>query len=117
MFSDESLCSRHPLTCQTKSSINAETDGRGGAEIAAQRVNSSALINRSLLRILRLSRNRPLALIGPSTPLTARLHEYGVAVLGGFVARDANGLAMAIKAGAMPKDFGKFGRHIHLKQE
>ena len=80
-------------------------------------VNSSALINRSLLRILRLSRNRPLALIGPSTPLTARLHDYGVAVLGGFVARDAGGLAMAIKAGAMPKDFGKFGRYIHLRQE
>ena len=80
-------------------------------------VNSSALINRSLTRILRLARHRPVALIGPSTPLSPRLHDYGLAVLGGFVARDVNGLAEAIKAGAMPKNFAQFGRYIHLRDE
>jgi len=80
-------------------------------------VNSSALINRSLSRILRLARCRPVALIGPSTPLTPRLHDYGLAVLGGFVARDLDGLAQAVRAGAAPKDFSKFGRYIHLSDE
>jgi hypothetical protein len=61
-------------------------------------VNSSALINRSLTRILRLARHRAVALIGPSTPLTPRLHDYGLAVLGGFIARDARGLGEAVKA-------------------
>ncbi|WP_374544414.1 Rossmann-like domain-containing protein [Rhodoblastus sp.] len=78
-------------------------------------VNSSALINRSLTRILRLARHRAVALIGPSTPLSPRLHDYGVAVLGGFVARDPKGLARAVEAGATPKDFARFGRYIHLR--
>lgn len=80
-------------------------------------VNSSALINRGLTRILRLARHRPVALIGPSTPLTPRLHDYGLAVLGGFVARDIDGLANAVRAGAAPKDFSKFGRYIHLSDK
>ena len=80
-------------------------------------VNSSALVNRSLPRILRLARNRAVALIGPSTPMTPRLHGYGLAVLGGFVARDADGLAAAVRAGAPPKDFAPFGRYIHIKEE
>jgi hypothetical protein len=49
--------------------------------------------------------------------LSPRLHDYGLAVLGGFVARDVEGLAEAIKAGAMPKDFARFGRYIHLRDE
>jgi uncharacterized protein (DUF4213/DUF364 family) len=79
-------------------------------------VNSSALINRGLTRILRLARHRPVALIGPSTPLTPRLHDYGLSVLGGFVARDPSGLAEAVKAGAQPKNFARFGRYIHLRE-
>ncbi len=79
-------------------------------------VNASALVARSLPRILRLTRNRPAALIGPATPLTPRLHAYGIGLLGGFVARDPDGLAMAIRAGALPREFGRFGRYIHLDE-
>jgi uncharacterized protein len=77
-------------------------------------VNSSALINRSLPRILRLARNRPFALIGPSTPLSPRLHDYGIGTLGGFIASDPQGLATAVRAGALPREFTRFGRHVHL---
>lgn len=79
--------------------------------------NSSTLINRSLPRILRLARNRPFALIGPSTPLTPRLHDYGIGTLGGFIVHDPFGLATAIRAGATPKDFTRFGRHTHLSRD
>lgn len=81
---------------------------------AAAVVNSSALVNRALPRILRLTRRRPTAVIGPATPLTPRLHDYGVAVLGGLVVNDPNGLASAIRAGARPADFTRFGRYVHL---
>ncbi len=80
-------------------------------------VNSSALINRGLTRILRLARHRAVALIGPSTPLAPRLHNYGLAVLGGFVVRDPHGLGQAVQAGVAPKEFARFGRYIHLRDE
>ncbi len=83
---------------------------------AAAVVNSSALINRNLTRILRLTTGRPLALTGPSTPLTPRLFDYGVSVLGGLQVTDPDGLAAAIRAGALPREFSKFGRFIHIQQ-
>ncbi len=76
-------------------------------------INASALINRSLPRILRLARNRRVALIGPTTPMTSRLYEYGIEVLGGLVVDNPAGLASAIRAGALPREFGRFGRFIH----
>lgn len=79
-------------------------------------VNSSALINRSLPRILRLARNRPVALVGPATPMTPRLHDYGMEVLGGLMVSNPNGLAAAIRAGALPREFGRFGRYSHIIQ-
>lgn len=78
-------------------------------------VNSSTLINRSLPRILKLAQNRPVALIGPATPMTPRLHDYGLAVLGGLVVSDPAGLAAAIRAGALPREFSRFGRYVHIK--
>lgn len=79
-------------------------------------VNSSALINRTLPRILRLARNRRVALIGPTTPMTPRLYDYGLEVLGGLVVADPAGLACAIRAGALPREFGRFGRFVHLSR-
>ena len=80
-------------------------------------VNASALVNRSLERILRLARHRPVGMIGPSTPLTARLHDYGLSVLGGYIVRDIDGLAAAIEAGATSKEFVRFGRFLHIRDE
>lgn len=79
-------------------------------------VNSSALTNRSLPRILRLAENAPLALIGPSTPLSPRLHEYGIEVLGGLVVQDPRGLAAAIRAGAGSREFPRFGQYRHRRR-
>jgi uncharacterized protein (DUF4213/DUF364 family) len=83
---------------------------------AAAVVNSSALINRTLPRILRLAQGSPVALVGPSTPLTPRLHAYGLDILSGLVVSDPNGLAAAIRAGATPREFGRFGRYLHIKE-
>lgn len=84
---------------------------------AAVVVNASALVNRSLPRILRLARNRPVALVGPTTPMTPRLFDYGLSVLGGLVVTDPAGLGHAIRAGALPREFGRFGRFVHIARD
>ena len=78
-------------------------------------INSSALINRILPRILRLAQGARIALIGPSTPLTSRLNSYGIEVLSGLIVENIRGLANAIQAGALPREFGKFGRFVHIR--
>ncbi len=83
---------------------------------AAAVVTSSTLINRNLPRILRLSHGARVALIGPATPLTPRLHDYGIEVLGGLVVRDARGLASAIEEGAGPREFSLYGYYGHLRR-
>lgn len=84
---------------------------------AAAVTASSTLINRSLPRILRLSHGSRVALVGPITPLTPRLYHYGIEVLGGLVIRDAKGLSEAVRAGAMPREFTRFGRYVHIRHE
>ncbi|EPY02872.1 Rossmann-like domain-containing protein [Magnetospirillum fulvum] len=84
---------------------------------AAAVVASSTLVNRNLPRILRLAQGSRIALVGPVTPLTPRLHAYGVEILGGLVVRDAKGLAEAIRAGALPHEFSRFGQYLHLRRE
>ena len=84
---------------------------------AASVVTSSTLINRNLPRVLRLAQHARIALVGAATPLTPRLHNYGIQVLGGLVIDDTNGLATAIRAGALPREFTRFGRYVNLTQE
>ena len=83
---------------------------------AAAVVASSSLVNRTLPRILRLAHGSRVALVGPVTPLTTRLHAYGVEILGGLVVRDAKGLGAAIRAGALPREFVRFGQYVHLRR-
>ena len=84
---------------------------------AAAVVNSSTLINRNLPRILRAALGSRVALVGPSTPMTERLHHYGVEILGGLVVRDPKGLAAMVKGGGTPREFGQFGQYLHLRKE
>lgn len=84
---------------------------------AAAVVASSTIINRTLPRILRLSQGARVAMVGPATPLTPRLFDYGLEVLGGLIIRDPTGLAAAIRAGAMPREFARFGQYVHIRRE
>lgn len=84
---------------------------------AAAVVASSTLVNRNLPRILRLAQGSRVALVGPVTPLTPRLHAYGLEILGGLVIRDPRGLGEAIRFGALPREFGRFGQYLHLRRE
>ena len=77
---------------------------------------SNTLINRKLPHILHLAENARVALVGPATPLTPRLYDYGIEVLGGLVVHDADGLAAAVLAGAPPKVFTQHGRYLHIRR-
>lgn len=82
---------------------------------AAVVVSATSIVNRTLPRILRLTYGSRVALIGPATPLTPRLHSYGPEILGGLRVRDPDGLAEAVAAGGLPRDFDHFGDFVHIR--
>ena len=82
---------------------------------AAAVVSASSVVNRTLPRILRLTAGSRVALIGPATPMTPRLHAYGIEILGGLRVRNADGLAEAVAAGGLPRDFDRFGDFVHIR--
>ncbi|WP_448187750.1 DUF2478 domain-containing protein [Azospirillum sp. sgz301742] len=83
-----------------------------GAEAAV--VTASSLANRTLPRLLAAGRGARLALVGPGTPLTPRLFDYGIETLSGFVAVDVPALADVILAGGSSKQFHVHGRFVTL---
>lgn len=82
---------------------------------AATVVSASSIVNRTLPRILRLTHGSRVALIGPATPMTLRLHAYGVEILGGLRVRDPDGLAEVVSVGGLPRDFSQFGDYVHIR--
>lgn len=78
-------------------------------------ITASALANRSLPELLRRCAEVPVALVGPSAPLTPRLFEYGLTALSGLVATDPDGMADAVADGAGAKDLKRFGRHVTVR--
>ncbi|HYG85083.1 MAG TPA: DUF2478 domain-containing protein [Azospirillum sp.] len=83
-----------------------------GADAVA--VTASSLANRTLPRLLAAGRGARVALIGPGTPLTPRLFDYGIETLCGFVPVDVPALVEAILAGGSSKQFHKHGRFVTL---
>ena len=82
---------------------------------AAAVVSASSLVNRTLPRILRLAQGARVALIGPATPLTSRLHAYGIEIIGGFRVTDPDALASVVANGGLPRDFDRFGTFVHIR--
>ncbi|PWC31104.1 DUF2478 domain-containing protein [Azospirillum sp. TSO35-2] len=83
-----------------------------GADAVA--VTASAFANRTLPRLLRVSAGARVAMIGPGTPLTPRLFDYGIESLAGFVAEDREAVVRTIAAGGGSRDFHPFGRMVTL---
>lgn len=51
-------------------------------------ITATTLINKTLPRLLELSRNSTVILVGPSAPLTPRLFSFGISTLAGSVVTD-----------------------------
>lgn len=63
-------------------------------------ITATALINKTLPRLLELSRNAFTFLVGPSTPFAPALYGHGIDVLAGTVVIDQSSLWQAVKEGA-----------------
>ncbi|HEY6335552.1 MAG TPA: DUF2478 domain-containing protein [Alphaproteobacteria bacterium] len=83
-------------------------------EADAIAITASALGNLTLPRLLELRRDGRVALVGPGTPLTERLHAYGIAWLSGFVVEDAGRAASIIAEGGATKALKACGRRVTL---
>lgn len=77
-------------------------------------ITASALVNRSLPGLLGSCPDSRVALVGPSTPLTPRLHSYGVDVLAGMVVEDVEGTARAIAEGGSLKALKRYTRLVTM---
>lgn len=62
-------------------------------------ITATTLINKTLPRLLELSRKAQVVLAGPSTPLTPVLGSYGVSLLGGLVVQDEPRVREVIRQG------------------
>ncbi|WP_035690674.1 DUF2478 domain-containing protein [Azospirillum halopraeferens] len=75
-------------------------------------VTASTLANRTLPRLLTAARGVPVALVGPGTPMTERLFDYGIHTLSGFVASDSGDVCRVILAGGSSRQFHVHGRFV-----
>jgi uncharacterized protein len=69
-------------------------------------ITGSAVANKTLPRLLELSRDAYVALVGPSVPLSPQLFDYGVDLLAGTIVRDATSASGAVQQGGRRSLFG-----------
>ncbi|MBL6928249.1 MAG: DUF2478 domain-containing protein [Rhodospirillales bacterium] len=79
-------------------------------------VTASALINHSLPSILDSCPDGQVALVGPSTPLSPRLHSYGVDILAGMIIEDVDGAARVISEGGSVRELKRYARMATLNR-
>ncbi len=75
------------------------------------------LINKTLPRLLELSRNARVVLVGPSVPLSPVLFAHGVSLLAGTVVRDATKVFNHIMEGGDRSIFKNGASTIRLERE
>lgn len=79
-------------------------------------ITGSTLANKSLPRLLELAAKAWVMVIGPSTPLSALLFDYGVDALSGSIARDPEDLAEIIREGGGVHQFKHAVRFVTLQK-
>jgi hypothetical protein len=80
-------------------------------------ITATTLINKTLPRLLELSRNARVILAGPSTPLTSRLFEFGIDILGGLAVEDESRVWTVIQEGGQHQIFRSGSRMVKLSRE
>jgi hypothetical protein len=80
-------------------------------------ITATTLINKTLPRLLELSREARVVLAGPSTPLTPSLFEFGIDLLGGLVVEDESRVWAVIQEGGQHQIFRSGSRMVKLSRE
>ncbi len=84
------------------------------ADIVA--ITGSTFANKSIKRILELSKDKYTIVFGPSTPLSEVLFDYGVDMIGGIVVKDDNKVFDIISQGGSLEEFKNYINFITLKR-
>jgi uncharacterized protein (DUF4213/DUF364 family) len=79
-------------------------------------ITASTLINKTLPRLLELSRGARIVLAGPSTPLTPKLFDFGIDILAGLVVEDEERIQTVIQEGGQHQLFHSGSRMVKLSR-
>ena len=77
-------------------------------------MTATTLINKTMPRLLALSRNARIVVAGPSTPLHPLMFEHGVDLLGGLVVDDQHSVWRAVAEGGQKALFTQGGRMVKV---
>lgn len=80
-------------------------------------MTATTLINKTMPRLLQLSRNAVVVVAGPSTPLHPLLFEHGVDLLGGLIVDDQPSVWRAVAEGGREALFSQGGRMVKVARE
>lgn len=77
-------------------------------------ITASAWSNGTLAELVRLASRASVTLVGPGTPLSPALHDYGISRLAGFVAEDRQAIKRIVAEGGGVKLFKPYGKQVVL---
>lgn len=80
-------------------------------------ITATTLVNKTLPRLLELSRQARVILVGPSTPLAPILFEHGIDTLAGTVVMEPERLRRAVEEGATLQIFEQGAWMVKLTRE
>lgn len=80
-------------------------------------LSGTTFINKTLPRLIELSRNAKTILVGPSVPMSPVLFDYGVEAIAGMVVVDEALSWRVIKEGGKMKAFKQSGRMVCIRRQ
>jgi uncharacterized protein (DUF4213/DUF364 family) len=80
-------------------------------------ITASALINKTLPRLLEISRNAHVFLVGPSTPFFPGLFKYGIDTLAGTVVMEPESVQRAVQEGAARTVFDHGAQMVEVSKK
>ncbi len=80
-------------------------------------ITGTPFINKTITRLLELTRGAVICMVGPSTPMNPLLFEHGITSLSGLVVTDRAGVAEAIQIGCCEDIFSSGGIKVNLVRE
>lgn len=79
-------------------------------------ITGSTFVNKSIKRILELSKGKFVIVFGPSTPLSTVLFDYGVDLIGGIIPKDDIKLFNIISQGGSIQNFKNLINFVTIKR-
>ncbi len=77
-------------------------------------ITGTTFINKTITRLLELSRRAVVCMVGPSTPMNSLLFRHGLASLSGLIVNDYQDMVEALQGERCEAIFGKAGRKVNL---